>query len=89
MIHIDLLAICIWNLYAQSVTQFMTVIDKTSQIPIGSHVCVLCYNVLIHGFNVFVVGSVVRVAEKYGLKLLEFKREPAELGRLYFVYQRL
>jgi len=28
-------------------------------------------------------------AEKYNLKLLEFKREPAELGRLYFVYQKL
>jgi len=27
-------------------------------------------------------------AEKYNLKLLEFKREPAELGRLYFVYQK-
>jgi hypothetical protein len=29
------------------------------------------------------------LAEKYKLKLLEFKREPAELGRLYFVYQKL
>ena len=28
-------------------------------------------------------------AERYGLKLLEFKREPAELGRLFFVYQKL
>lgn len=28
-------------------------------------------------------------AEKYNLKLLEFKKEPAELGRLYFVYQKL
>jgi hypothetical protein len=28
-------------------------------------------------------------AEQYNLKLLEFKREPAELGRLYFVYQKL
>jgi hypothetical protein len=28
-------------------------------------------------------------AEQYKLKLLEFKREPAELGRLYFVYQKL
>jgi hypothetical protein len=28
-------------------------------------------------------------AEKYGLKLLEFKKEPAELGRLYFVYSKL
>jgi hypothetical protein len=27
-------------------------------------------------------------AEKYNLKLLEFKKEPAELGRLYFVYQK-
>jgi hypothetical protein len=27
-------------------------------------------------------------AEKFGLKLLEFKKEPAELGRLYFVYQK-
>jgi hypothetical protein len=27
-------------------------------------------------------------AEKYNLKLLEFKREPAELGRLFFVYQK-
>jgi hypothetical protein len=25
-------------------------------------------------------------AERYNLKLLEFKKEPAELGRLYFVY---
>ena len=28
-------------------------------------------------------------AEKYNLKLLEFKKEPAELGRLYFVYEKL
>jgi hypothetical protein len=28
-------------------------------------------------------------AEQYGLKLLEFKKEPAELGRLYFVYQKV
>jgi hypothetical protein len=28
-------------------------------------------------------------AEKYNLKLMEFKREPAELGRLFFVYQKL
>lgn len=28
------------------------------------------------------------LAEKYRLKLLEFKREPAELGRLFFVYQK-
>lgn len=28
-------------------------------------------------------------AEKYNLKLLEFKKEPAELGRLYFVYRKL
>jgi hypothetical protein len=28
-------------------------------------------------------------AEKYGLKLLEFKKEPTELGRLFFVYQKL
>jgi hypothetical protein len=28
-------------------------------------------------------------AEKYNLKLLEFKKEPAELGRLYFSYQKL
>jgi SAM-dependent methyltransferase len=28
-------------------------------------------------------------AERYNLKLLEFKREPAELGRLYFVYLNL
>jgi hypothetical protein len=28
-------------------------------------------------------------AERYGLKLLEFKKEPAELGRLYFVYQKM
>lgn len=27
-------------------------------------------------------------AEKYNLTLLEFKKEPAELGRLYFVYQK-
>ena len=27
-------------------------------------------------------------AERYNLKLLEFKREPAELGRLFFVYQK-
>lgn len=27
-------------------------------------------------------------AEKYGLKLLEFKKEPADLGRLYFVYSK-
>ena len=26
-------------------------------------------------------------AEKYNLKLLEFKKEPTELGRLFFVYQ--
>ena len=29
------------------------------------------------------------LAERYNLKLLEFKREPAELGRLYFVYSKL
>ena len=29
------------------------------------------------------------LAEKYKLKLLEFKREPAELGRLFFVYSKL
>ena len=28
-------------------------------------------------------------AETYNLKLLEFKKEPAELGRLYFVYEKL
>ena len=28
-------------------------------------------------------------ADRYNLKLLEFKKEPAELGRLYFVYQKL
>lgn len=28
------------------------------------------------------------LAEKYRLKLLEFKREPTELGRLFFVYQK-
>ena len=28
-------------------------------------------------------------AEKYNLKLLEFKKEPSELGRLYFAYQKL
>jgi hypothetical protein len=28
-------------------------------------------------------------AERYNLKLLEFKREPTELGRLFFVYQKL
>ena len=28
-------------------------------------------------------------AEKYNLKLLEFKKEPTELGRLYFVYAKL
>jgi SAM-dependent methyltransferase len=28
-------------------------------------------------------------AEKFNLKLLEFKKEPAELGRLYFSYQKL
>jgi hypothetical protein len=28
-------------------------------------------------------------AEKYNLKLLEFKKEPTELGRLYFVYTKL
>lgn len=28
-------------------------------------------------------------AEKYNLKLLEFKKEPAELGRLFFVYSKL
>jgi SAM-dependent methyltransferase len=27
-------------------------------------------------------------AERYNLKLLKFKKEPAELGRLYFVYQK-
>jgi hypothetical protein len=27
-------------------------------------------------------------AEKYNLKLLEFKKEPAALGRLYFVYEK-
>jgi len=27
-------------------------------------------------------------AEKYNLRLLEFKREPSELGRLFFVYQK-
>ena len=32
---------------------------------------------------------VVEFAEKYNLKLLEFKKEPTELGRLYFVYQKL
>jgi hypothetical protein len=29
------------------------------------------------------------LAEKHKLKLLEFKREPAELGRLFFVYKKL
>lgn len=28
-------------------------------------------------------------AEKYNLKLIEFKKEPTELGRLYFVYEKL
>jgi hypothetical protein len=28
-------------------------------------------------------------AEKYNLKLLEFKKEPTELGRLFFVYAKL
>lgn len=28
-------------------------------------------------------------AQRYNLKLLEFKKEPAELGRLYFVYTKL
>ena len=28
-------------------------------------------------------------AERYNLKLLEFKREPTELGRLFFSYQKL
>ena len=28
-------------------------------------------------------------AEKYNLKLLEFKKEPTELGRLFFVYEKL
>jgi hypothetical protein len=28
-------------------------------------------------------------AEKYNLRLETFKREPAELGRLYFVYTKL
>lgn len=28
-------------------------------------------------------------ADKYNLKLVEFKKEPAELGRLYFVYEKL
>ena len=28
-------------------------------------------------------------AERYGLRLMEFKKEPADLGRLYFVYQKL
>ena len=32
---------------------------------------------------------VVEFAEKYNLKLLEFKKEPAELGRLYFVYSKI
>ena len=32
--------------------------------------------------------TVNEFAERYGLKLLEFKREPAELGRLFFVYQK-
>jgi len=27
-------------------------------------------------------------AEKYNLKLLEFKKEPAELGRLFFIYEK-
>ena len=27
-------------------------------------------------------------AETYNLKLLEFKKEPSELGRLFFVYQK-
>ena len=27
--------------------------------------------------------------QRYNLKLLEFKKEPAELGRLYFVYEKL
>lgn len=30
-----------------------------------------------------------KFAEKYNLKLLEFKKEPAELSRLYFSYQKL
>lgn len=28
-------------------------------------------------------------AERYNLKLLQFKKEPAKLGRLYFVYEKL
>jgi hypothetical protein len=28
-------------------------------------------------------------AERYNLRLLEFKKEPTELGRLYFVYEKL
>jgi hypothetical protein len=33
-------------------------------------------------------GVVTEFANRYNLKLLEFKKEPAELGRLYFVYQK-
>ena len=31
---------------------------------------------------------VTEFAERYNLKLLEFKKEPADLGRLYFVYSK-
>ena len=34
-------------------------------------------------------ATVNEFAQRYHLKLLEFKKEPAELGRLYFVYQKL
>lgn len=32
---------------------------------------------------------VKELADRYQLKLLEFKKEPPELGRLYFVYEKL
>ena len=32
---------------------------------------------------------VKQLEETYNLKLLEFKKEPADLGRLYFVYEKL
>lgn len=34
-------------------------------------------------------GIANEFAERYQLKLLEFKKEPAEMGRLYFVYEKL
>jgi len=74
VIYVGLLVIHIRYGYAQLIAQVVVVIDKT-----GPYVDIFPWT-----FEV-----VNEFAERYNLKLLEFKREPAELGRLFFVYQKL